>query len=176
MREPRAIVPDQLPPPPSAGAERWSWSVAEATELSRARRDLRNWATGADPASMVPVGGPVVGGPVVGGPVMAAGVERLLLVFSELTTNGLRHAIPPVDVVVSRTEDAWHVVVSDGQVDAVPARHAPDPRRPGQHGLIVVEAVSAASGWFRQGGCKHVWAIVPDAPPGSLIAALAPPA
>jgi len=107
---------------------------------------------------------------------MAGAVERLLLVFSELTTNGLRHASPPVEVVVTRAGDAWLVVASDDHVAAGPVLHAPDPRRPGQHGLIVVAAVSTASGWFTDSGAKHVWATVPDVPPASLLHQLGAPA
>jgi two-component sensor histidine kinase len=104
---------------------------------------------------------------------MAEPVERLLLVFSELATNGLRHAQPPIDVTVTRAVDGWLVVVSDGSAEAVPELHAPDPRRPGQHGLVVVAAVSGASGWFSEDGSKHVWATVPDVPPAALLQRLA---
>lgn len=144
---------------------RWSWSVADARELAWVRRELLARATAAQPA-------PTCG---TGAPVMAGAVERLLLVVSELTTNGLRHANPPVEVVVTRAGDAWLVVASDGHVAAGPVLHALDPRRAGQHGLIVVAAVSTASGWFTDSGSKHVWATVPDVPPPGLLHRLAPP-
>lgn len=162
--EARIIVPGQRPPPPSDSAVCWSWSVADAVDLSLVRRELRDKAAATQYALE----------PAADDPVMAGAVERLLLAFSELTTNGLRHARPPVDVVVTRSGDAWLVVVSDPGSDVVPVRHAPDPRRAGQHGLVVVAAVSGATGWFARDGSKHVWATIPDVAPAVLLERLTP--
>lgn len=144
-------------PPPHDRAVHWAWTIEEADALAWIRHDLRERATAH--GAPAPDHGPLMTGPV----------ERLLLVFSELATNGLRHGVPPVGVEVARTDEGWLVVVSDRQVEAGPTRHAPDPRRHGQHGLVVVEAVSESVGWYADSGVKHVWATVPDVPPPDLL-------
>ena len=58
----------------------------------------------------------------------AEDIERVLLVFEELTSNGLRHGWPPVHVVVTATARGWLLEVSDGAAD--PTAHPG--RRPGR--------------------------------------------
>lgn len=155
------IVRRQRPPAGVLGAAQWSWTVSDATELTGIRRDVRG--------RMADVPVPPA---AAAAPLLAAPVERLLLVVSELTTNGLRHGTPPVTMTVTRVPQGWLVIVSDDQDEAFPAKHVPDPRRPGQHGLIVVAAVSDAAGWYTEPGSKHVWATVPDVAPAAMLGRL----
>ena len=143
------------------GAAQWSWTVSDPTELSGIRRDVR----GRMADSPTPPAASAA-------PLLAAPVERLLMVVSELATNGLRHATPPVTMTVTRMPQGWLVIVSDDHDEAFPTTHSPDPRRPGQHGLIVVAAVSDAAGWYTEPGCKHVWATVPDVAPAPMLGRL----
>jgi anti-sigma regulatory factor (Ser/Thr protein kinase) len=92
-------------------------------------------------------------------------VERLLLAFEELTSNGLRHGRLPVRVHVSQGDSGWLIDVTDASPD-----HAPTPtldRDPAQGGLglHLVARLSAAYGWWAHPDRKHVWACVRTSPP-----------
>ena len=87
-------------------------------------------------------------------------VERLLLAFEELASNGLRHGHPPVRVQVAETDDGWLIVVTDAAADRVPTPALDrDPARGGL-GLYLVARLSAGYGWWAHTGRKHVWACV----------------
>jgi len=87
-------------------------------------------------------------------------VERLLLAFEELSSNGFRHGGPPVEVTVSRTGEGWLIVVTDAAAGTPPTPAVGrDPARGGL-GLHLVARLSAAFGWSVQAGHKHVWAFV----------------
>ena len=88
------------------------------------------------------------------------GVERLLLSFQELATNGLRHGRLPVRVTVTQDSEGWLIDVTDAAVDQIPAPAVGrDPARGGM-GLFLVARLSAAYGWWTHSGRKHVWARV----------------
>ncbi len=48
-------------------------------------------------------------------------VDRLLLVFEELGSNGLRHGHPPVQMTVTSTGTGWLLDVTDTAADRPPA-------------------------------------------------------
>lgn len=85
-------------------------------------------------------------------------VERLLLVFEELTSNGLRHGRAPVRVVVTTTRTGWLIVVSDAAVDRPPTPAVGRDAADGGLGLYLVARLSAAHGWAVQDDRKHAWA------------------
>lgn len=92
-------------------------------------------------------------------------VERLLLAFEELTSNGLRHGHSPVHVDVAQDDDCWLIDVTDAAPDRAPTPAVGrDPARGGL-GLYLVARLSAAHGWFARPGRKHVWACVRTATP-----------
>jgi two-component sensor histidine kinase len=87
-------------------------------------------------------------------------IERLLLIFEELTSNGLRHGRTPVRVTVINTDSGWLIDVSDAAVDRPPAPAIGRDAAAGGLGLHLVARLSAAHGWAVQDERKHVWARV----------------
>lgn len=88
-------------------------------------------------------------------------VERLLLAFEELASNGVRHGRGTVTVRVLCGPAGWLVDVADGAVDRPPVPAVDrDPSRGGM-GLGMVARLCPAHGWSVSGGSKHVWACVP---------------
>ena len=85
-------------------------------------------------------------------------LDRLLLVFEELGSNGLRHGVPPVRVSVSETGTGWLVEVCDGAVDSPPTPAVGRDAALGGLGLHLVARLSAANGWEIRGDHKYVWA------------------
>jgi anti-sigma regulatory factor (Ser/Thr protein kinase) len=101
-------------------------------------------------------------------------IERLALVVSELGGNALRHAHAPVSIRLARVRHGWLLSVADGDPDVAPSVASQDGEFVGQsQGLLVVARVSNDLGWYVDLDCKHVWAMVPDAPPPDLVARLA---
>ena len=88
-------------------------------------------------------------------------VDRLLLAFEELVSNGLRHGGSPVRVVVTATGSGWLVEVSDAAGDSPPVPAVGRDAALGGLGLYLVAQLSAAHGWAAvDGGRKVVWARV----------------
>jgi anti-sigma regulatory factor (Ser/Thr protein kinase) len=88
-------------------------------------------------------------------------VDRLLLAFEELTSNGLRHGRPPVRVTVSQDDEGWLIDVTDAAPDRTPAPAVDRDPAQGGLGLYLVARLSATHGWWDEAGRrKHVWAFV----------------
>jgi hypothetical protein len=93
-------------------------------------------------------------------------VDRLLLAFEELASNGLRHGRPPVQAEVVGTASGWVLDVSDGAVDEPPMPAVDRDAARGGLGLYLIARIAAAHGWGVANGRKHVWARIdftPDA-------------
>ena len=87
-------------------------------------------------------------------------VDRLLLAFEELVSNGLRHGRAPIEVVLTTATDGWLLDVSDTATDRSPAPAVDRDPAKGGLGLHLVARLSAAHGWFPDSTCKHVWAFI----------------
>ena len=87
-------------------------------------------------------------------------IERLLLPFEELGSNGLRHGRPPIRVTVATTRTGWVVDVSDTAVDTPPSPAVGRDPAQGGMGLRLVARLASGHGWEVRDGRKHVWACI----------------
>lgn len=78
------------------------------------------------------------------------------LIVSELVSNALRHAAPPLRLVVALRGTYLHLAVRDGSPDERP----PDPGQVGRRGLYLVDALATAWGTWFQVDSKTVWAVL----------------
>lgn len=136
----------QRPPPPAAAdpSAGWEWKLSAPIDLTASRTQLRE---------QIRCGGLPTG----------AGrddVDRLLLAFEELASNGLRHGRPPVRVRVSQTADGWLIDVTDTALATPPAPAVDRDPADGGLGLYLVARLCTAHGWIVHRGRKHVWACV----------------
>jgi anti-sigma regulatory factor (Ser/Thr protein kinase) len=92
-------------------------------------------------------------------------VQRLLLSFEELASNGLRHGRLPVRATVTLTGAGWLIDVTDTAVNRPPAPAFGRDAAQGGLGLFLVARLSAAHGWTVAGARKHVWALIDHARP-----------
>ena len=91
-------------------------------------------------------------------------VDRLLLVFEELGSNGLRHGHPPVQITVAATATGWMLDVTDAATDRPPAPAADRDPACGGMGLYISARLCAEHGWNVRDGRKHVWGRIDFAP------------
>jgi two-component sensor histidine kinase len=91
-------------------------------------------------------------------------LDRLLLIFEELASNGLRHGSPPVQVTVTGTAGGWLLQVSDAGADRLPVPPVGRDPAAGGLGLDLVAAVCQAHGWDARDGRKVVWGWLQHAP------------
>jgi len=132
----------QPPDPVEVSSAVWTAEPAGLAQLSLLRGQLRG---------------------LVAGRSRAPGTERddgdrLLLVFEELASNGLRHGQPPVRAVVVTLPCGWLVEISDAAVDESPEPAVGRDAAHGGMGLFLVARLSDAHGWVVHDGRKIVWA------------------
>ena len=128
----------------SAGATIWDAVPATAAELTAHRAQLRRLLTD----------GPAGGGPC------ADDLDRLLLAFEELGSNGLRHGGPPVRVTVTATARGWVLDVTDDAGSSPPVPAVGRDAAQGGLGLYLIAELASAHGWHACDGRKHVWAAI----------------
>jgi anti-sigma regulatory factor (Ser/Thr protein kinase) len=138
----RSSWDERAAPDPGRPISRRRWAVARPAELTSARRALR-----ADLAA----------GPLPAG-ADADDVDRLLLAFEELTSNGLRHSGAPIEVTVTSSAGGWLVEVSDARPDQPPVPAVDRDPALGGLGLHLIARLSSSHGWSVAGRRKLVWA------------------
>src|SRR3954447_9676296 len=104
-------------------------------------------------------------------------VDRLLLAFEELVSNGLRHGTGPVRAAVTPTASGWLLEVSDAAGESPPVPAVDRDAALGGLGLYLVAQLSGAHGWaVDDEGRKVVWARVDVEGPGTVPVPAAVPA
>lgn len=87
--------------------------------------------------------------------------DDLVLIVSELVTNGIRHGRPPVSLVLDRAPgDAALVTVRDAGQESTPVVRPASQTAGGGRGLAMIDALSRQSGWRRTADGLEVWAVV----------------
>ncbi|MDK3257533.1 ATP-binding protein [Blastococcus capsensis] len=136
----------QLPPPDvSDRVDRvWRWTIDRPAQLTAARGSLRDDLAG----DGLPEGADV------------DDVDRLMLAFEELASNGLRHSGQPIVVTVTGCSSGWLIDVSDARPDHPPIPAIDRDPALGGLGLYLIARLAAAHGWAAAGMRKHVWACI----------------
>jgi anti-sigma regulatory factor (Ser/Thr protein kinase) len=130
---------------PDGRGEVWRWDLGAVSELPAARAGLRTRLCG------------------VGFPTDEDNDadESLVLAFDELASNALRHGESPVVATVVAGSGGWLLDVSDHAAEDMPTPAVGRDPAQGGMGLYLVARMSAAHGWYVDGGLKHVWACLP---------------
>jgi anti-sigma regulatory factor (Ser/Thr protein kinase) len=132
----------QPPPDASSATRTWSWEITRPAQLTAARNQLRD-----DLARELVLPG-----------ADSDDVDRLLLAFEELASNGLRHGGAPVDVRVAGCPEGWLIDVTDARIDRSPVPAVDRDPSLGGLGLHLIARLSARFGFAVIGPRKHVWA------------------
>lgn len=122
------------------------WVLDSPTQLRTLRASLHEAITGA---------------PLPAGAELDEIPEKVVLVATELATNGLRHGLPPTIVRLGRHDMVFVLDVADHSPDVVP--HYADDRPPGAGGLglHLAKRFALDLGWYIADDTKHVWAEFP---------------
>jgi anti-sigma regulatory factor (Ser/Thr protein kinase) len=83
--------------------------------------------------------------------------DDLVLVVSELVTNAVRYAQPPLELEIEAGEDTVTVAVGDGSPGRPVPREAPDDAEGGR-GLSLIDLLAAETGVRPSPPGKTVWA------------------
>lgn len=132
--------------PPAAGADATRlglWQPSSPADLTASRLQL---------AAVLHNGAPQQGLAVEGA------VERLLLTFEELVSNGLRHGRAPVRATITADDTYWLLEVGDTAADRPPTPAVDRDASRGGLGLYLVARICGAHGWDSDGHRKTVWA------------------
>jgi len=133
-----------LPPLPIDQLAPWTWELQRPADLTTSRTDLRIRVLSA----VIPPGD------------VEDALDRLLLAYEELASNGFRHGETPVSAQVTAAGDGWLIDVTDAAVDRAPAPDADRDPAHGGLGLYLITRLCRAHGWSVTAGRKHVWGYV----------------
>ena len=137
-----------LPQPLEDQLTPWGWDLQQVVDLTTSRTELRAEVL----AAGVPPGD------------IADDVERLLLAYEELASNGLRHGQKPIQAAVTAAGAGWLIDVTDAAVDRVPAPAIGRDPALGGLGLGMIARLCGSYGWSVVAGRKHVWGHVSVTP------------
>ncbi|WP_426594002.1 ATP-binding protein [Cellulomonas sp. McL0617] len=84
-------------------------------------------------------------------------LDTAILLVSELVTNAVAHARPPVTLRVHVDEERTRVEVVDGAQQRMPIVLDPPPTALGGRGVMFVDRLATRWGTSRQSGSKAVW-------------------
>jgi serine/threonine-protein kinase RsbW len=87
--------------------------------------------------------------------------HTMVLVASELATNGLRHGIPPTTVRLLRSGGSYLLDVADHDLGTAPYIAEGRPPGHGGFGLQIARRLALDVGWYATDTTKHVWATFP---------------
>lgn len=90
-------------------------------------------------------------------------MDAVTLLTSELVTNAVRHAPPPLDLVLQHGEPGIRVEVTDSSPD-IPYNPRPDLDHEGGRGLWLIEILADRWGHHAHGAGKAVWFELLDPP------------
>ncbi|MGN9810971.1 ATP-binding protein [Micromonospora sp. BQ11] len=135
------------PPPPQA-TELRRWTLSDAAQLRGLRASLHEELTG----NVLAEGGSLDEVP-----------EVMVLIATELSTNALRHGIPPTIVRLLATDDCLILDVADHDLAHMPDLDEVRPADTGGRGLQIAQAVSLDVGWYATEDTKNIWASFPRA-------------
>lgn len=138
-----AFLSAQRPPEMT---ELHSWVLDSPTQLRTLRASLHEAITGAPP----PVGAELDDIP-----------EKVVLVATELATNGLRHGLPPTIVRLGRAGAVFLLDVADHSPDVIPEYTDDRPPGAGGLGLQLAQQFALEIGFYIEDDTKHVWAEFP---------------
>lgn len=135
--------PSAVPPP---GRQALVWNLSDLSQLPGMRAEVRRHVTAADPE---------------GGAHVNDLRDRLVLALDEMASNALRHGGGRVRASVRTTDDAWLLEVTDQAAHRPPAPAVGRDPSEGGLGLYLIAELALRHGWYVEGGCKHVWALLP---------------
>ena len=84
--------------------------------------------------------------------------EKMLLVATELATNGLKYGLPPTIVRLCRMSQDYVIDVVDHDPATRPEPTRGRGRAGGGLGLMVARTLAIEVGWYKTITTKHVWA------------------
>ncbi|ADG76426.1 putative anti-sigma regulatory factor, serine/threonine protein kinase [Cellulomonas flavigena DSM 20109] len=82
----------------------------------------------------------------------------LVLVASELATNGIRHGRPPTIVELRQDGDEFLLTVADHDLGTEPRLAGERPPGEGGFGLQIARRLARDVGWYRTDSVKVIWA------------------
>jgi anti-sigma regulatory factor (Ser/Thr protein kinase) len=139
----------QTSPPPPEAQELHVWILNDSTQLRQLRSALQQALTGQ---------------PLVAGEALQDIPERMVLVATELATNGIVHGRPPTEVRLLRAHDCFVLDVADHDLSTVPELADTRPLHAGGRGLQLARSFSLDVGWYATDTTKHIWATFPMHP------------
>lgn len=136
----------RISPPPPDAVQLDLWTLTTSKELQDLRAGLRLAISKHSGAPEVPLDDIP---------------ERMVLVATELATNGIRHGRPPTEVRLLRADSEFVLDVADHDLTSIPELADVRPLGAGGHGLRLAQTFSLEVGWYANDTTKHIWATFP---------------